>query len=71
MQTLAHQCDFHTQILFGPDQQMPFFKIAGSPLVEIRLGKGTVIASEMVLSAKDRDPIAGRLLSNLLKTLRE
>lgn len=69
VQPLAHQCDFHTQILFGPDQQMPFFKIAGSPLVEIRLGKGTIIASEMVLSAKDRDPIAGRLLSNLLKTL--
>jgi hypothetical protein len=69
--TLAHQCDFHTEILFGPEQQRPFFNIAGAPLVEIRLGKGRIIASEMVLSAKDRDPIAERLLKNLLNTLNE
>jgi len=68
---LAHQCDFHTEILFGPEQQRPFFNIAGAPLVEIRLGKGMIIASEMVLSAKDRDPIAGRLFKNLLNTLNE
>ena len=71
VETLAHQCDFHTQILFGPDQQLPFFNIAGAPLVEIHLGKGKIIASEMALSAKDQDPIAGRLLKNLLKTLNE
>ena len=43
-----------------------FFKNAGSPLVELRLGKGVILASEMMLSAKDRDPIAARLLRNLL-----
>ena len=71
IEPLAHQCDFHTQILFGSDKQLPFFSIAGAPLVEIHLGKGTIIASEMVLSAKDKDPIAGRLFSNLLETLNE
>ena len=71
VETLAHQCDFHTQILFGPDQQLPFFSIAGAPLVQIHFGQGTIIASEMVLSAKGSDPIARRLLNNLLQALNE
>ena len=69
VETLAHQCDFHGDTLFGPETRIQFFKIAGAPLVEIHIGKGIVIASEMVLFAKDRDPIASRLLSNLLKHL--
>ncbi|MGB7157780.1 MAG: hypothetical protein WBD40_06925 [Tepidisphaeraceae bacterium] len=44
-------------------------KIGGAPLVEIRLGKGVVIASEMRLSARDRDPIAERLLANIVNYL--
>jgi len=68
---LAHQCDFHGQTLFGPDSKSHFFDIAGAPLVEIHLGKGVIIASGIVLSAKDRDPIAGRLLSNIMKTLNQ
>jgi beta-galactosidase len=71
IETLAHQCDFHTEILFGPQQQKPFFHFAGAPLIELRIGKGSIIASEMVLSAKDKDPIAGRLLSNLLSDLQK
>lgn len=63
---IAHQCDFHTDILFGPEIQKPFFKVAGAPIVEITLGKGKVLASEMTLSPQDKDPIAGRLLRNMI-----
>jgi len=61
---LALQCDFHGDL--KPDG---FSKIAGYPLVEIHLGKGIIIASEMLLSARNQDPIAGRLLANLVKYL--
>jgi hypothetical protein len=71
METLAHQKDFSGTTLFGPKDHEPFFKFAGAPLVEIRLGKGTILASEMVLSARDKDPIAARLLSNLLSVLQK
>ena len=62
--TLALQCNFHPDV-----KRSGFTGIAGYPLVEIRLGKGLIIASEMMLSAKDKDPIAGRLLRNLLETI--
>ena len=67
---IAHQCDFHTEILFGPEIQKPFFKIAGAPIVEISMGKGKILASEMALSAKDKDPIAGRLMRNMLEFIK-
>jgi hypothetical protein len=38
-------------------------------LIQIQLGKGVIIASEMTLSARDKDPIAGRLLANMLSVL--
>lgn len=41
--------------------------ISGSPLVELRSGGGLVMGCEMMLEAADRDPIAARLLTNLLK----
>lgn len=66
IETLANQCDFHADQIFGSAKVIPFFKIAGAPLVEIHLGKGAMLASEMVLRAKDQDPIAGRLLANAL-----
>jgi hypothetical protein len=62
--TLAGQCDFHSEIKPGD-----FFKIAGAPIVEIHLGKGLVLASEMMYSARNADPIADRLLSNALTYL--
>ena len=71
VETLAHQKDFSGTTIFGPDTHTRFFSLAGAPLVEIHLGQGTIIASEMVLSAADKDPIASRLLNNLLKTLNE
>jgi hypothetical protein len=64
VRTLAMQCDIHVEMKPGI-----YPKIGGAPLVEIRLGKGVVIASEMRLAAKDRDPIAGRLLANIVKYL--
>ena len=69
VETLAHQCEYHGHDL--DKDRKGFFEVAGAPLVEIHLGQGTIIASELVLAAKDRDPIAGRLLKNLLKTLDE
>ena len=46
-------------------------RVSGSPLVELRAGKGTILASEMLVEADFRDPIAGRLLSNLIHHLRD
>jgi hypothetical protein len=62
--TLALQCTIHPDL-----KKAEYFKEAGAPIVEIRLGKGTVLASEMMLSAKEKDPIAGRLLRNMLQSL--
>lgn len=45
--------------------------VSGSPLVELRIGDGVLLASEMMLSASDNDPIAGRLLGNLVCKLCE
>jgi beta-galactosidase len=67
---IAHQCDFHTEILFGPEIQKPFFKVAGAPIVEISMGNGKILASEMTLSAKDKDPIAGKLLRNMIEFIK-
>ncbi|HTJ78548.1 MAG TPA: glycoside hydrolase family 2 TIM barrel-domain containing protein [Rariglobus sp.] len=63
--TLATQCDFHSATP-KPDT---FFKVGGAPLVSIHIGKGQVIASEMLLSVKEDDPIAGRLLANMINVL--
>ena len=45
--------------------------ISGTPLIEVRSGRGLLISCEMMLEAADRDPIAARLLTNLLKRLAE
>jgi hypothetical protein len=44
-------------------------KYSGSPLVRLNIGKGKVLASEMMLLEASQDPIAERLLGNLIKTL--
>jgi hypothetical protein len=43
--------------------------ISGSPLIELRVGQGLLIASEMMLDAAAQDPVAGRLLANLTRRL--
>jgi hypothetical protein len=64
---LASTVDIHGY-LRTPEEVV---RVSGSPLVELRAGKGTILASEMLLEADFRDPIAGRLLSNLIHHLRD
>lgn len=64
---LAWQCDFHGYLQKPSDIE----KYSGSPLVEIRFGNGVLIASEMCYEAGDEDPIARRLLSNMISSLEE
>ena len=62
--TLAGECDFHSGL-----KQPQFFQVAGAPIVVIHLGKGVILASTMMLSARDKDPIPGRLLGDMLTYL--
>jgi hypothetical protein len=59
---LASQFDLHGYL----KDAAAIAKISGTPLVEIRLGRGRVIASEMALEAGQDDPIARRLLLNVI-----
>ncbi|HEY1791220.1 MAG TPA: glycoside hydrolase family 2 TIM barrel-domain containing protein [Verrucomicrobiae bacterium] len=62
---LADQCDAHGY-LSNPSQ---IEKFAGSPLVEIRIGKGRLVASELNFESAGTDPISKRLLSNIINYL--
>ena len=62
---LADQCDIHGYLQSPSDVT----EYEGTPLVEICLGQGTLVASEMNLDAGPADPIARRLLSNLIHYL--
>ncbi|HEX4140040.1 MAG TPA: glycoside hydrolase family 2 TIM barrel-domain containing protein, partial [Candidatus Methylacidiphilales bacterium] len=65
---LADHCDIHGYLKKkGPDLKA----ISGSPLVEIDLGKGAILSSEMDLEAAPNDPVAKRLVCNLLAELRK
>lgn len=51
-------------------QPSDFLRISGSPLFELRMGSGRMIVCElMLLDAAPFDPVAGRLLSNLMVEL--
>jgi hypothetical protein len=51
-------------------QPSDYLRIAGSPLFELRIGAGRLIVCElMLLEAAPFDPIAGRLLNNLIAGL--
>jgi beta-galactosidase len=62
---LADHCDIHAYL----KKQTDVRALSGSPIVEIKWGKGTVVASEMALEAAPNDPIARRLLSNMIESL--
>ena len=62
---LADQCDFHGY-LSNPTQVQNF---AGTPLVEIHIGKGRLVASELNFESAKNDPISRRLLSNIINYL--
>ena len=48
-----------------------FSAVAGCPLLEVRLGKGRLILCEMCVDARGYDPVARRLLGNLVASLLE
>ena len=62
---LAEVVDIHGYLRTPAD----LAKHSGTPLVQVNDGKGKVIASEMLLFEATQDPIAGRLLANLIKSL--
>jgi hypothetical protein len=45
--------------------------LSGSPLVEVQSGKGRLISSEMALESGGNDPVARRLLCNILSYLQK
>lgn len=63
--TLADQCDLHGYLTSPSLVQ----KYSGAPLLEIRVGKGRLIASELNFDSAAVDPIAKRLLSNIVNDL--
>jgi hypothetical protein len=62
---LAESIDIHSYLRTPAD----LAKYRGTPLVQLNDGKGKVIASEMMLFEAPQDPIAGRLLGNLINAL--
>jgi len=62
---LADHCDIHAYLKKEEDVK----DLSGSPIIEIDLGKGRILASEMALDAAPNDPIARRLLANLIASL--
>jgi hypothetical protein len=64
---LASQCDIHGYLQKPSDIE----KFSGTPLLEIRSGKGLLLASEFCYEAGRSDPIARRLLRNAIHYLQE
>lgn len=59
---LAQQCDLHGYL----KKTSQIVNYQGTPLVEIHHGKGVLIASEMCVEEGGEDPIAEKLLNNIL-----
>ena len=64
---LANYLQVHSYL--GGDKGAKLDKMSGSPLVKFKVGKGTVIASELELNIATKDPIAGKTLANLIEIL--
>ncbi len=62
---LAEVIDIHGYLRTSAD----LAKYSGTPLMQLDAGKGRLIASEMMLVEAPQDPIASRLLANLIKAL--
>jgi hypothetical protein len=65
--SLAWQCDLHGYLQSTSDIK----KYSGTPLLEIRVGKGLLLANELCYETGPADPIARRLLRNAVEYLRE
>jgi hypothetical protein len=59
---LADQCDIHAYLKTTSE----ITRYTGNPLVEIQIGKGRLLASELNLESAKNDPIARRLLMNMI-----
>ncbi|MDR1282966.1 MAG: hypothetical protein LBK99_19410 [Opitutaceae bacterium] len=62
---LAGFCDFHNYLARPTD----IVQHSGTPLFGCRVGQGYLLASEMTAPAASRDPVAARLVFNLLRHL--
>jgi hypothetical protein len=62
---LAEVVDVHGYLKTPSDLE----KCSGTPLVDLQYRKGRVFASKMMLLEAPSDPIAGKLLSNLIEAL--
>lgn len=62
LNVLADFCAFHNYLTSRDD----IYHYVGSPLVEAKVGKGSIVASEMMLEAGRIDPVARRLWANLI-----
>lgn len=62
---LASQLDIHGYL----QRAASLSKFSGCPLVEIPMGKGRIVASEMCLESGETDPIAKQLLNNIVHYL--
>jgi len=51
----------------NPEEELP--TMSGSPLIELTVSKGKIIASEMELNVGDKNPVAARLLKNIIEYL--
>jgi hypothetical protein len=56
-------------VIFTASNTSEVQKYSGNPLVEMRIGKGRLIASELNLESAANDPVAKRLLSNIINYL--
>ncbi len=63
--TLADYCELHGYLIKRED----IYKFTGTPLIEARIGRGVILASEMMTESAPNDPIAQRLLSNMISSL--
>jgi beta-galactosidase len=59
---LADQCDIHAYL----KNTSEITRYNGTPLVEMQIGKGRLLASELNLEAGKNDPVACRLLINMI-----
>ncbi|MEC3908239.1 sugar-binding domain-containing protein [Tamlana sp. 2201CG12-4] len=48
-----------------------YYEMRGTPLLQVKENQGTLIASEMEVNMGDKDPVAARLLVNLIYSLIE
>jgi hypothetical protein len=64
---LANYLQVHSYLGGGKGEKLD--KMSGSPLVQFRVGEGTIVASELELNIATKDPISGKTLANLIEML--